>query len=32
MFARLDRIELKQLETDNKLEEVFNYIATKHRS
>lgn len=28
MFARLDRIELKQLETDNKLEEVFNYIAT----
>lgn len=28
MFARLDRIELKQLETDKKLEEVFNYIAT----
>ncbi|MDU0964035.1 MAG: ORF6N domain-containing protein [Peptostreptococcus anaerobius] len=27
MFARLDRIELKQLETDKKLEEVFNYIA-----
>lgn len=28
MFARLDRVELKQLETDKKLEEVFNYIAT----
>lgn len=28
MFARLDRIEFKQLETDKKLEEVFNYIAT----
>ena len=28
MFARIDRIELKQLETDKKLEEVFNYIAT----
>ena len=28
MFARLDRVELKQLETDRKLEEVFNYIAT----
>ena len=28
IFARLDRIELKQLETDKKLEEVFNYIAT----
>lgn len=28
MFARLDRIELKQLETDKKLEEVFNYITT----
>lgn len=27
MFARLDRMELKQLETDKKLEEVFNYIA-----
>ena len=27
MFARLDRVELKQLETDKKLEEVFNYIA-----
>lgn len=28
MFARLDRIEYKQLETDKRLEEVFNYIAT----
>ncbi len=28
LFSRLDRIELKQLETDKKLEEVFNYIAT----
>jgi len=28
MFSRLDRIELKQLETDKKLEEVFNYIAS----
>ena len=28
MFARLDRVELKQLETDKKLEEVFNYLAT----
>lgn len=28
MFACLDRVELKQLETDMKLEEVFNYIAT----
>ena len=28
MFARLDRVELKQLETDKKLEEVFNYIET----
>lgn len=28
MFAHLDRVELKQLETDKKLEEVFNYIAT----
>lgn len=27
MFARLDRVELKQLETDKKLVEVFNYIA-----
>ena len=28
MFARLDRVELKQLETDKRLEKVFNYIAT----
>lgn len=28
LFSRLDRMELKQLETDKKLEEVFNYIAT----
>lgn len=28
LFARLDRVELKQLETDKKLEEVFNYIVT----
>ena len=28
MFARLDRVELKQLETDKNLEEVFDYIAT----
>ena len=28
LFARIDRLELKQLETDKKLEEVFNYIAT----
>ena len=28
MFARLDRVELKQLETDKKLEEVFDYIST----
>ncbi len=28
MFARLDRVKLKQLETDKKLEEAFNYIAT----
>jgi len=28
MFNRLDRVELKQLETDKKLEEVFDYIAT----
>jgi fic family toxin-antitoxin system len=27
MFARLDRVELKQLKIDRKLEEVFNYIA-----
>ena len=28
MFSRLDRVELKQLETDKKLEEGFNYIAS----
>lgn len=28
MFARLDRVELKQLETDKKPEEVFEYIST----
>lgn len=28
MFVCLDIVELKQLETDKKLEEVFNYIAT----
>ena len=28
MFARLDRVELKQLETDKKFEEVFEYIGT----
>ncbi len=27
LFSRLDRVELKQLETDKKLEEVFNYLA-----
>ena len=27
MFTRLDRVELKRLETDKKLEEVFNYLA-----
>ena len=29
IFERLDRVELKQLETDQKLEKVFNYIATQ---
>ena len=28
LFSRLDRVELKQLETDKKLEEVFSYIAS----
>ncbi len=28
LFSRLDRMELKQLETDKKLEQVFNYIAS----
>ena len=27
LFSRLDRIEIKQLETDRKFEEVFNYMA-----
>lgn len=27
LFSRLDRIEIKQLETDRKFEEVFNYIV-----
>ena len=27
IFARLDRVEIKQLEIDKKLEEVFNYIG-----
>lgn len=27
LFARLDKLELKQLEADKKLEEVFNYIV-----
>jgi hypothetical protein len=29
LFSRLDRLEVKQLETDQKLEQVFNYIATQ---
>ena len=29
IFKRLDRVELKQLEADRKLEEVFNYIGAK---
>ncbi len=28
LFSRLDKVELKQLETDQKLQQVFNYIAT----
>ena len=28
MFSRLDRVELKLLETDKKLEEVFDHIAS----
>ena len=28
LFSRLDRVELKQLEADRKLGEVFNYIAS----
>lgn len=27
LFSRLDRVELKQLETDKRLEEVFNYLT-----
>lgn len=27
IFSRLDRVELKQLEMDKKIEDVFNYIA-----
>jgi hypothetical protein len=27
VFERLDRVELKQLDTDKKIEKVFNYIA-----
>jgi len=27
LFSRLDRIEVKQIETDKKLEKVFNYLA-----
>ena len=30
LFSRLDRIEIKQLETDRKFEEVFNYMAAKN--
>lgn len=29
LFSRLDRIEIKQLETDRKFEEVFNYMYDK---
>lgn len=29
VFERLDWVELKQLETDQKLEKVFNYIASQ---
>lgn len=29
LFSRLDRVELKQLETDKKLEKVFNYITSR---
>ena len=29
IFERLDRVELKQLETDQKFEKVFNYIASQ---
>lgn len=29
VFERLDRVELKQLETDQRLEKIFNYIASQ---
>jgi len=29
IFERLNRVELKQLETDQKFEKVFNYIASQ---
>lgn len=29
IFERLDRVELKQLETDQKFEKVFNYLASQ---
>lgn len=29
LFARLDRVELKQIDTDQKLQEVFDYLSTK---
>ena len=32
IFKRLDRVELKQLEADRKLEEVFNYIEEKSKT
>lgn len=32
MSARLDRVELKQLETDKKFDEIFNYIVTNTES
>ncbi len=30
LFSRLDRVELKQIETDKKLEEVFKYISSNN--
>lgn len=29
LFERMDRMELKELETDQKFEKVFNYIASR---
>lgn len=29
LFSRLDRVELKQLVTDKKLEEIFNYLSSQ---